>query len=92
MQEMALANALVGKTTLVSIADAFEKHHATIIHYRENHDGNMKSWNGYKELFAGASTIVGKTIKFLNRQVEIKEQQLERVKRLSKLPTQHQDL
>ena len=108
MQEMALANALVGKTTLVSIADAFEKHHATIIHYRETHDGNMKSWNGYMELFAGASTIVesymdeleleeqieriGKTIKFLNRQVEIKEQQLERVKRLSKLPTQHQDL
>lgn len=107
MQEMALANALIGKTTLVSIADAFEKHHATIIHYRENHDGNMKSWNGYKELFAGASTIVesymdeleleeqieriGKTIKFLNRQVEIKEQQLERVKRLSKLPIQHQN-
>jgi len=107
MQEMALANALIGKTTLVSIADAYEKNHATIIHYRENHDGNMKSWNGYKELFAGACTIVecymdelnleeqieriGKTIKFLNRQVEIKEQQLERIKRLSKLPPQHQN-
>lgn len=107
-QEMALANALIGKTTLVSIADAFEKHHATIIHYRENHDGNMKSWDGYKELFAGAVTIVesymdemeleeqieriGKTIKFLTRQAEIKEQQLERIKRLSKLPLKHQDL
>lgn len=58
MHDMALANALLGKSTLTNIGAAFKKHHATIIFYRKNHDGNMRFWKGYSEMFDSANVVV----------------------------------
>lgn len=47
----ALLCALSTKYTLTDVANAFDIHHATVIHHRKHHEGNLSAWKGYKEIF-----------------------------------------
>lgn len=57
MERQAFANAFVSRAKSVDIAAVLNKHHATITHYKKNHDSDIKYSEGYKEAFARAMAV-----------------------------------
>ena len=57
MARQAFANAFIKRAKTVDIAAVLNKNHATIVHYRKNHDWDLKYKQDYKEAFNRAVTV-----------------------------------
>lgn len=57
MARQAFANAFIKRAKTVDIAAVLNKNHATIVHYRKNHDWDIKYKDEYKKAFERAMFV-----------------------------------
>lgn len=57
LERQAFANAFIKRAKTVDLAAVMSKHHASIIHYRKNHDSDLKCSSEYREAYRRAVAV-----------------------------------
>ena len=60
----ALMSALAEHRKVSHVGKAFGKDHATVIHHKSKHDGNLMYWDGYKENYEIAKRMCDYTLRY----------------------------
>ena len=57
LERQAFTNAFIKRAKTVDVAAVLNKHHASIIHYRKNHDSDLKCSAEYREAYRRALAV-----------------------------------